>query len=140
MESSTEERQHLLKIALLGNACFSAISGLLLVFAQRSIVRFLGLSEATSLAALGIGLIAFAVVLVFYARKRPIRLLDAWIAVVMDLAWVIGSYPLIFMVPFSSGGKWVVGIVAEIVMFFALLQWIGIRRIRKAKIAPQLSH
>jgi len=139
MANASEERQHLLKMALLANACFSTVSGLLLVFVQRSIVRFLGLSEDTNLVALGIGLIAFAVVLLFYARKRPIKLLDAWIAVLMDFAWVIASYPLIFMAPFSTAGKWLVGFVADIVLLFALLQWMGIRRIRKGNIAPQLN-
>jgi hypothetical protein len=57
----------------------------------------------------------------------------------MDLAWVIGSYPLLLIVPLSTGGKWVVGIVAEVVMIFAIAQWVGIRRIRRGNIAPNLA-
>ena len=54
-----------------------------------------------------------------------------------DLAWVIGSYPLLFVVPFSTTGKWIVGIVAEVVLLFALMQWLGIRRIRKGNMVPE---
>ena len=59
--------------------------------------------------------------------------LDAWIAVLMGPAWVLGSYVLIFIAPFSTGGKWVVGAVAELVLLFAVLQFVGIRRIQKSE-------
>jgi hypothetical protein len=137
MENSNKERQQLLRRALLANASFSTISGLVLVFAQRWVVRLLGLPETINLIALGISLLVFAAVLVLFARKKPIKLLDAWIAVILDAVWVIGSYPLLFVVPFSTSGKWVVGIVAEVVMAFGLMQWLGIRRIRKGSVLPE---
>jgi hypothetical protein len=137
MENSNKERQQLLRRALLANASFSTISGLVLVFAQRWVVRLLGLPETINLITLGISLLVFAAILVLFARKNPIKLLDAWIAVILDAAWVIGSYPLLFVVPFSTSGKWVVGIVAEVVMVFALMQWLGIRRIRKGNVLPE---
>jgi hypothetical protein len=135
MENASKERQQLLRTALLANALFSTISGLALVIAGREIVRLLGLPEAVSLVPLGISLLVFAAVLVLFAKKKSIKLLDAWIAVVMDAAWVIGSYPLLLVAPFSTSGKWIVGIVAEVVMVFALLQWLGIRRIKRASLA-----
>ena len=131
MENSNKERQQLLRRALLANASFSTISGLVLVFAQRWVVRLLGLPETINLITLGISLLVFAAILVLFARKNPIKLSDAWIAVILDAAWVIASYPLLFVVPFSTSGKWVVGVVAEVVTAFALMQWLGIRRIRK---------
>jgi len=135
MENPSKKGQQLLRTALLANASFSIISGLTLVLAGREIVRLLGLPDAVSLVPLGVSLLVFAAVLVLFARKKSIKLSDAWIAVVMDAAWVIGSYPLLFMAPFSTGGKWIVGIVAEVVMVFALLQWFGIRRIKRASLA-----
>lgn len=137
MENSNRERQQLLRRALLANATFSTISGSVLVFGQRWVVRLLGLPETTNLITLGISLLVFAAILVLFARKNPIKLLDGWIAVTLDAAWVIGSYPLLFVVPFSTSGKWVVGIVAEVVMVFALMQWLGIRRIRKGNVLPE---
>src|ERR1700674_4412396 len=137
MENSSKERQQLLRRALLANSLFSTISGLVLVIAQRWAVRLLGLPETINLITLGISLLLFAAILVVFARKKPIKLLDGWIAVVLDAAWVIGSYPLLFVVPFSTSGKWVVGIVAEVVMVFALVQWLGIRRVRKGSVLPE---
>ena len=137
MENTGKERQQLLRMALRANALFSTISGLVLVFAQRWVVRLLGLPETINLITLGISLFVFAAILLLFARKNPIKLLDAWIAVILDAAWVIGSYPLLFVVPFSTSGKWVVGIVAEVVMVFALMQWLGIRRIRRGNVLPE---
>ena len=51
----------------------------------------------------------------------------------MDLSWVVGSYLLPFVAPFSSSGRWIVAIVAELVLAFAILQWLGIRKIRKGR-------
>jgi len=137
MENFSKERQQLLRMALMGNALFSTISGLALILAGQRVVRLLGLPKAVNLLTMGIGLLAFAVTLVIFARKNPIKVSDTWIAILLDLAWVIGSYPLLFVVPFSTTGKWIVGMVAEVVMLFALVQWLGIRRIRKGNLVPE---
>ena len=132
MNQSIEQRQGLLKKALAGNAVFSVVSGVAILFANRWLVKFLGLPEDVSLAILGVGLIVYAAILWFNARRPKIKITDAWIAVVLDAVWVIGSYMVIFVVPFSVGGKWVVALVAELVLAFAVVQWLGIRKIRKA--------
>lgn len=133
MSQSVEARQRLLKRALTGNALFSVISGVAILSTNRWLVTFLGLSDKVSLSILGVSLIVYALVLFFNARRPQIKITDAWIAVVMDAVWVVGSYLLIFLVPFSLGGKWVVALVAELVLAFAILQWLGIRRIRKSE-------
>jgi hypothetical protein len=132
MNQSVEERQGLLKKALTGNAVFSVVSGLAILFANRWLVKFLGLPDTVSLAILGVGLIVYAAILWLNARRPTIKITDAWIAVIMDAVWVMGSYVLIFVVPFSVGGKWVVALVAELVLAFAIVQWLGIRKIRKS--------
>jgi hypothetical protein len=137
MEHFTKTRQQLLSMSVMGIALFSTISGLTLILAGQWVVRLLGLPEAVNLLTMGISLLVFAVTLVVFARKKSIKVSDAWIAVLLDLAWVIGSYPLLFVVPFSTTGKWIVGIVAEVVMLFAVVQWLGIRRIRKRNMVPQ---
>jgi hypothetical protein len=67
------------------------------------------------------------------ARRPKIRIVDVWIAVIMDTVWVTGSYVLIFIVPFSVAGKWTIALIAELVLAFAILQWVGIRRVRKSE-------
>lgn len=133
MNSSVEVSQALLRKALIGNAVFSFVSGLIVLLTDRWLVKFLGLPEKVSLAILGVSLILYATILVSNARRPKIRLTDAWIAVIMDVVWVGGSYVLIFVVPFSVEGKWVVALAAELVLGFAVLQWLGIRRIRKSE-------
>ena len=133
MNQSAEERQGLLKKALTGNAVFSVVSGLAILFANRWLVKFLGLPDKVSLAILGVSLLVYAAILWLNARRPTIKITDAWIAVIMDAVWVMGSYVLIFVVPFSVGGKWVVALVAELVLAFAIVQWLGIRKIRKSR-------
>jgi hypothetical protein len=132
MTSHCEEPACFLRKALIGNALFSTLSGLVILFAQSWVLRILGLPRV-NLLILGMGLIAFAATLVINARRQRVKTSDAWVAVWMDVAWVLGSYVLIFVVPFSMGGKWVVGVVAELVFLFAILQFVGIRRLRKSE-------
>ena len=82
------------------------------------------------MAIVGASLIAYAVILWFNARRPTIKITDAWVAVIMDTVWVVASYVLIFVLPFSSGGKWAIALVAELVLAFAAAQWLGIRKIR----------
>lgn len=132
MNPQREECTWLLRKALMGNALFSTLSGLIILFAQSWVLRILGLSHI-NLLILGVGLIFFATILAIHARRQNVKTSDAWIAVWMDLAWVLGSYGLLFVVPFSTRGKWVVGAVAELVLMFAVLQFLGIRRIEKSE-------
>jgi hypothetical protein len=133
MNQSAQEPQSFLKKALTGNAVFSVVSGVAILFANRWLVRFLGLPDKASLAILGVSLIVYAVLLWLNARRPKIKITDAWAAVIMDTVWVVGSYVLIVVIPFSVGGKWVIALVAELVMAFAILQWLGIRRIQKSE-------
>lgn len=133
MNPQSGEYGSLLRKALVGNALFSTLSGLTILLAQGWVLRILGLSKDVSLAILGFALLVFAATLVVNARRQQVKTSDAWMAVLMDVAWVLGSYGLIFVAPFSTEGKWVVGVVAELVSLFAVLQFVGIRRIQKSE-------
>jgi len=133
MNNMTAEKQGLLKKSLTGNATFSAVCGVLILFADRQLVAFLGLPAEVSLAILGVCLLGYAGSLLINARRPQVRIAEAWLAVAMDAMWVVGSYLLIFVMPFSSGGKWLIALVAEVVLAFAILQWLGIRRVRRAE-------
>ena len=133
MPASTQQHQGLLKKALTGNAVFSVVSGTVILLANRWLVRFLGLPDQVSLAILGFSLLGYALLLWRSARRPRIKLTDAWIAVIMDVVWVVGSVALLAAVPFSTGGKTAVASVADLVLAFAILQWLGIRRVRKGE-------
>src|SRR6266853_4527412 len=70
MENFSKGRQQLLRMALMGNALFSTISGLTLILAGHRVVRLLGLPEAVNLLTMGISLLVVAVTLVVFARKK----------------------------------------------------------------------
>ena len=132
MNEQMSDNQKLLRRALQGNAMFSGISSVLILTMNRTLVEFLGLPSSFSLAPLGIGLLGYAAWLLWNARRERIKIVDAWIAVALDMVWVVGSYALLFAVRFSIGGKWVVGLVAELVFLFALMQWFGLRRVGRS--------
>ena len=129
MTEQTSDKQKLLRRALQGNALFSVISGTLMLAINRTLVEFLGLPSSASLTPLGIGLLGYAGWLLWNARREKIKVVDAWIAVILDMVWVVGSYALLFAVSFSRGGKWAVAVVAELVFLFAVMQWLGLRRV-----------
>jgi len=109
------------------------MSALIILLAPRWALRLLGLSQDVSLRVLGFALIFFAITLLINARRPKVKAFDAWTAVIMDLAWVVGSGALLFIVPFSTSGKWVVTLVADLVLVFAILQFAGIRRMQKSE-------
>lgn len=127
------DRQKLLRRALQGNALFSAVSGLVMLAMSRAVVEFLGLPDNVSLRVLGVGLLGYAGWLLWNGRRKIIKIVDARIAVVLDMVWVMGSYALLFVVRFSAGGKWAVALVAEIVFLIGLLQWLGLRRVSTSR-------
>ena len=133
MNEQMSDKQKLLRMALQGNALFSVVSGMIILAMNRTLVGFLGLPSNTSLTALGIGLIAYAGWLLWNARRDKIKIAGAWIAVVLDMVWVLGSYVLLFAVRFSTGGKWAVALVAEVVFLFGVMQWLGLRKIGRSR-------
>jgi len=128
MEPSLTDCQKLLRNSLIGNALFSMLAALVILASTGWLAQFLGLRDHIALTILAISLAGYAVILLINARRPTIKISDAWMAVILDAVWVIGSYALIFVVPFTVGGKWLIVAVAEIVFVFAVLQTFGIRR------------
>jgi hypothetical protein len=126
----TLEKKSFLQRALLGNATFSGVSGLIMVLAAGPISQFLGLDDPLILTVIGIVLLLYMPFLVWLAKQSPVPTWMAWAVIELDVLWVIGSLILIFtnLVPLTIGGKWAVAITADIVTVFAVLQYIGLRR------------
>ena len=55
------------------------------------------------------------------------------IAVELDVVWVVGSAVLLVTkaLPFTPVGVWAVAIVADIVAIFAIVQYLGLRRMSR---------
>jgi hypothetical protein len=129
--SNTQSKAQLLRSALLGNSIFCFLSGLDFALFARPVAEFLGLSSPTVILALGLGLMAYASALFIQARTQPLNLPFARFAIVADVLWVIGSAVLLFTstVAFTMPGKWAIAIIADIVLVFAIAQFVGLRRI-----------
>lgn len=124
------EEKSFLQRAILGNAAFSGISGLVFVIAASPISQFIGLINPLHLAIVGIILLLYMPILVWLANQSPVPTWMAWVVIDLDVLWVIGSLIIVFtsLVPLSTGGKWAVAITADAVTIFAILQYIGMRR------------
>ena len=123
----------LLRNTLFSNSVFSFLSGAAALLFSKAIASFLGLSASWILLVLGVGLIVYGVELYLAARAEPVHTGIARFAVYADLAWVLGSAVLIFvnLVPFTTAGKWAIAIIADVVLVFAVLQYVGFRKLTK---------
>jgi hypothetical protein len=132
MNAATSRTQRLLRNALLGNAGFSLLSAVLIFSGRRTLMPLLGLPSQFNALFLAAALLVFAIWLLLNAVRGHIKLLDARLAVGMDLAWVVTSLPVLVFTHLTGPGKLVVAVTAAIVLSFALGQWIGIRRFANA--------
>jgi hypothetical protein len=125
----------LLRISLRANAAFSATCGVTLLVASDTLASLFGVPDPTLLGGLGLNLVVFAAALVFLASRETIRRPLAMAVVWLDLAWVAGSVPVLLAAGLSSAGNWAVVIVMDVVLTFAVLQYLGIRRMAPARAA-----
>ena len=123
----------LLRRGLLGNALFSGTSGLIFILTAPQISRFLGWPPSNVILVIGLLLLGYAPLLYALASKPAVDLRLAVGVVVADELWVLGSLFLIISnwFPITAGGRWAIGIVAMFVLDFAIIQFIGIRRVKK---------
>ncbi len=129
--------QRLLRNSLRANGAFSTLSGLVFAFAGGAVARAIGLEAAWLVHATGIGLLGFAAYL-FYTASRPE--LDTGVAlqiVFADLAWVVGTLPVVFFDVLNRTGTLGAIAIADVVLLFAVLQYAGVRRIRGSASAAE---
>ncbi len=125
----------LLRRALLGNACFSTLSGIAFIVASRPLSEFVGLAQPWILIGIGVSLLVFAVGLFQNARRDVVNRAEALVAVVLDVGWVLGTAVVMAAGVLNTAGNWIVAIIADIVLVFAILQAVGLRRGRQTGMA-----
>ncbi len=127
-----QHHSSLLRNTLLANAAFSAISGLSFILFAGIVKNFLGWSSIWILPAIGIGLLGFAFIVYQNAKSSQLSSSRISSILVADIVWVILSVAILVtnIVPLTLEGKWAVGILADIVATFALLEYIGLKRIK----------
>lgn len=138
MNASTDR---LLRRTLWGNAAFSVASGAVLAafagpfarIAAHEPVSLLGLDLAVVFELLGLGVIAFGALCAWVASRETLPLAWGRVIFAADLAWVVASV-LVLAVPatWSMAGFVGIGVVALIVADFAIMEYLGLRRLGAA--------
>ncbi len=110
----------ILKLGLLGNASFSAISGVVLLAAATPLSAILGVPRSGALIAIGGLLLLFAAHLIIAAKRQEIWLVEVYYFCGLDFLWVLGSATLLWSgaLPLTKAGVWVICAVALVVADF----------------------
>jgi len=124
----------LLRRALLANCVFSGLSGIILLFGSNRLSELFGLHIPTILIGAGVLLLVYAAALFLNARRVTVCQTEASLAVLLNIAWVVGSVGLLFVGSLSTVGNWTVTIAANIVLLFAVLQFYAIRRLHEGAV------
>lgn len=126
------QNNNLIHKALQANGIFSGISGLMTLLGATMLVQFFGAGTALFFIVLGAGLIFHAVTLYMNTRTQNVNRYFAWYAIAGDIAWVLATALILLTNAFdlSSGGKWLLLIIGDIVLIFAIVQFIGLRRMK----------
>jgi hypothetical protein len=91
------------------------------------------LEQPVALVVLGVVLLGYAAMLLFFAKREPANRRVAQIAIVLNMLWVVDSYAgLLFgFFPVNTAGKWAIALIAEVVFVFGLLEIYALRRADK---------
>jgi len=127
---TTSDPQSLLRWSLRGNALFSTLSGIAFTAFGSAMARTIGLAVPMILPAIGLGLLGFAAYLLFVASRDEISLSRTWSIIAGDLAWVVGTIPVVAAGLLNQTGVIAAIAIAEVVLGFAALQYLGLRRAR----------
>ena len=123
--------------ALLANAAFSLISALCFFFVPNVFAAWVGIGSV-GFVSLGINLFVFALILAGLATRWALRsnwaLIGVATVIVMDIAWVAGSFFLVALPSMTTdAGRIFVLSIAVVVGLFALLQSYALIRLGFAR-------
>src|SRR5437868_1667212 len=132
-QPSTERASGLLRRALQANAAFSSISAVICIVGAPSVATWLGIASPLALIVFGLVVLVFAAWVLMITLRHPLHPSTARVIWWLDVAWVVASPIVLIVNPFSltSAGQWAVGSVALIVLDIAILEYLGLRRIRR---------
>lgn len=117
-----------MKNALILNALFSSISGVILICFHTAISVLFGLESGAVFWIIGIALIYFAGTIAYETKK--LRRTFILLIIAQDLLWVIASIVILLIHPFgiSSNGNITIGVIAVIVLGMAINQYRALKQ------------
>jgi hypothetical protein len=131
-EVQTQKKSNMLATVLRADGVFALLSGAVLIVAAGPVTGLIDLSNSLPLVVLGVVLLLYGGDLLYFAGREPINRRVAQAAIILNMLWVIGSYLGLLMgwFPVNTAGKWAIALVAEVVLVFAVLEFIALRRSR----------
>ncbi|MFU8892985.1 MAG: hypothetical protein ACNA8L_05095 [Luteolibacter sp.] len=116
-----------LRVALFGNAAFSAMSAIILIMFPDMVASHIGATNHMLLMAIGIGLGVFSLDLFHQASRQRMQTWRALYASLGDATWVLGTVILLIWFPnlVSEKGSAILIFIALIVALFGALQLWG---------------
>ena len=128
-----QSKTSFLTAILRADGIVALIPSLILVLASGPVAELIELETPAALVVVGLVLVAYALMLLFYAGREPANRRVAQIAVVLNFLWVVDSYAglLLGWFPVNTAGKWAIALVAEVAFVFGILELYALRRLNK---------
>ncbi len=120
---------------LRADGVFALLSGFLLLVGGQMIADLIDLDSPIFLAVDSLVFMAYGLLLLYFAGRDPDSRRIGQVAIVLNLLFVAGVYAglLLNLFPVSTAGKWAFAFVAEVVLIFAILEFVGLRRLNKER-------
>ena len=128
----TADETSFLRRSLQLDGVASALCGVLLLAAAGPMAPVMGLGGPGIARAVGALFVVFAVAVLWNAARPMVSRGGALAAVVLNAAWVLGSAVVIVDGPLTALGNAAVAAVAAAVLLFAVLEAVGLARLRQA--------
>lgn len=131
------DSSRLLRKALLMDGLVSGVSGLVLLVAPGAVASFIGAPSSGLMVAVGVVLLVFGLRVVLSARQDPPRRRVAAVILALNVAWLLGTVVVVAEGWLSRQGNWVLLLVGDVVLVFAALEAIGLRKTASLATAPR---
>ena len=120
------------RMALRADGLVSGVSGVAMIAGARPLGAFLGVDRPPALVMVGAGLLAYAAMLWLSARREELERRALLAPVVLNVAWILVSAEILLTGAFglTTGGRWLVAAVADVVALFAMAQCYALWRMR----------
>ena len=129
---SANRLRTLLHKILLVDSLSSGAAGIAFIIASGPIAAFMGMANPLALVILGLLFVVFAAAVYYTASREVINRRAAWLIFELNVAYIVGSVIILLADAFglSPEGRWLVLILADLVTVFAIVEFIGLRRMR----------